>query len=840
MAEWQVLPVVRRWLIASEWRAYPGRFFTAVLAIALGVALGFAVHLVNASALGEFDKAMHAANGSADLTVRSANAFGFDENLYPRIARLPGMRVSPVVALAGVAEGKTPVSIDGVDIFRWLGAAPVQDADNGAGADAFGDFLVGRAVRVSSAVLSATGRRVGDRLRLDANGHTWSVRIAGEIPSTDGRASVLVDIAAAQWRFGSLGRLHRLDIHLLPGTNAAEARRSIEALLPADAMVADAASDRSRNEGLSAAYRVNLDMLALIALLTGGFLVYSAQSLSVARRHAQFALLRVLGMERRKVLAQVLTEALVLGSLGAAAGIGLGIALAALALKLLGGDLGGGYFMGDAPTLVFAPWAAASFAALGVAAAVLGSIVPASAAARLAPGVAIKQAGDMGDPRRRQRSWPALALLGAALLVSFLPAVGGIAVFGYVAMALLLAGGVMLMPSLARALVAPLRLAPFRNLPFRLATERLWGAPSQASVALSGIVASTALTVAMAIMVTSFRGSVDHWLDDVLRADIYVSAENGPTGGFDADAQARMRRVPGVASFDVLKETPLQFDKQHPPVVLRARVMAGTEKHLALMDRQAAVPEGQIPVWVSEPASRIYGWRPGQRLTLPLPGAPLVTVAGIWRDYARQHGAIVIDDAAYTRLTGDGARTGVAVVLAPGAQATDVISRLRAAAGPAYASATVSRPQDIRRQALKTFDRSFLITYLLEAIAIAVGLAGVAATIGAQVLSRIREFGMLRHVGATRRELALMLVTEGALLGLVGGIAGVALGAAMSQVLIHVVNPQSFHWTMDTMLPWTLLCSAVAGLVVATSGTALIVGRSAFSANAVQAVREDW
>lgn len=836
MAERRLLPVVGRWLLGSEWRAYPGRAFSAVLAIALGVALGFAVHLINASALGEFDKAVHSVSGAADFTVRSASPFGFDEMLYPRVARVAGVSVSPVVTLSGVIDGKTPVTIQGVDLLRPAPPGQSAGAVDGGG---FGRLLTGESILLSSRVMASAGHKVGDTVTLGANGHALPVRIAGSLP--DGADdSAVMDIGATQWRFGSLGRLQRLDVHLAAGADAAVARRAVRALLPADAMVADASSDVVRNDGLSAAYRVNLDMLALIALLTGGFLVYSAQSLSVARRRAQLALLRVLGMARNTLLSQILAEALALGIIGAAVGIALGLGLAQLALRLLGGDLGGGYFHGQAPQLVFAPWPALVFAALGVAAAVLGSMVPALAAARIAPGIAIKNAGDAVDPRARARVLPAAVLLAAALAASLLPAVGGIALFGYIAMALLLAGGVMLMPWLARALVSPLRRLPSRSVAFRLAAARLWGAPSQASVALAGVLASTALTVAMAVMVTSFRGSVERWLGDVLQADIYLLADSGSGGGFDAATQARLRDVPGVAWLGTLKETPLQFDERRPAVTLVARTLRGPGARLSLIGPETTAAPGTLPVWVSEPASRIYHWQPGETITLPLPQSPRATVVGIWRDYARQQGAIVMDEATYTRLTGDRTRSGVSVLVAPGARVDEVTDSLRTAIRASGASATISRPRDIRAKALEAFDRSFLITYLLEGIAVCVGLAGVAATIGAQVLSRIREFGMLRHVGALRGDLARMLMIEGTLLGLVGGVAGVALGLAMSQVLIHVVNPQSFHWTMDTLLPWPLLLGVIASLAIATAGTAVVVGRGVLSMDAVRAVREDW
>jgi putative ABC transport system permease protein len=836
VAEHARLPLVGRWLLASEWRAYPGRALSAVLAIALGVSLGFAVHLINASALGEFDKAVHAVSGAADITLRSASPLGFDEGLYPRVAGLADVDVAPVVVVPATIDGKAPVSLEGVDLLR---PAPTGRSTGAIEGGAMGSLLYGDAIYLSPGIQKTLGRAPGDVVTLAANGRSRRVRIAGSLPDGAPPRAVM-DIAAAQWRFATLGRLQRLDVHLAPSADGAAVRRAIRALLPADVVVADAASDRASNDGLSAAYRVNLDMLALIALLTGGFLVYSAQSLSVARRRPHLALLRVLGMAKGSLLGQVLGEALILGLLGAASGIALGLGLAQLALTVLGGDLGGGYFHGRAPRLVFAPWPALVFGALGIGAAVLGSLVPALAASRIAPGIAIKNAGDAVDPRVPARVLPATVLLAGALAASLLPAVAGVAVFGYVAMALLLAGGVLLMPWLSRLLVAPLRRMPTRSVPFRLAAARLWGAPSQASVALAGVLASTALTVAMAVMVTSFRGSVERWLGDVLQADLYLIADPGAGRGFDATTQARLRATPGVAWLGTLKEVPLQFDARRPAVTLVVRTLDGPGARLALIGPQRLPTSGVLPVWVSEPAARIYGWSPGDTLTLPLPGSPRATVAGVWRDYARQQGAIAIDERAYTRLTGDGTRSGVSIGVVPGTPVDAVAERLRAVVQAGGTDATFSRPADIRGTALRAFDRSFLITYLLEGIAVCVGLAGVAATIGAQVLSRIREFGMLRHVGALRRDLTHMLLIEGTLLGLVGGVAGVALGLAMSQVLIRVVNPQSFHWTMDTVLPWPLLGGVIVALAIATGGTALLVGRRVLSTDAVRAVREDW
>ena len=198
-----------------------------------------------------------------------------------------------------------------------------------------------------------------------------------------------------------------------------------------------------------------------------------------------------------------------------------------------------------------------------------------------------------------------------------------------------------------------------------------------------------------------------------------------------------------------------------------------------------------------------------------------------------------LDD--YTRTTGDAVFTYATVDIVPGASSATVIDDLRKALPDGLRRQTeFAEPGTIRAVSLAVFDRSFVVTYLLQAVAIAIGLAGVAATFSAQTLARSKEFGMLRHIGVLKRQIVAELAAEGALLGVLGAVAGGLLGLAMSQVLIHVVNPQSFHWTMDTDVPWRTLAAVGLALVGASAGTAVFSGRRALARDAVMAVREDW
>ncbi len=844
------LPVTpARWMVVGEWRAHPARLVVGILAIAVGVALGFAVHLVNRTALASFDRAIRSVNGAADLQVHSATPVGFAEGLYPQLARIDGIAAaSPVVELAattgtlampGSTGDGSRLTLLGLDVLRAATVTPSlvgMPVSGGPGRDSAFDP---KAIFVSRAALQAMQRRIGDSVTIAAAGRAQRFIIAGVMPGAgDDQALAVIDIADAQWRFGQLGRLQRIDLRLAEGADRAAVARRVAAVLPADAELGSPDTNAQRSDSLSRAYRVNLEMLAMVALLTGGFLVYSAQSLSVARRQPQFALLRVLGLRRRALTTQIVVEGALLGLVGAALGIALGYGLADLAVTQLGGDLGGGYFR-DAARLDFAPVAALVFAGIGIAVAVASSLVPALAAARARPAVALKTAGDVGDPRAVPLAWPGLGLLGLGGLAALAPPIGGLPLLGYAAMALLLAGGIAIMPRLARTLLAPLQrlsLPPALD----LAVKRLWGAPGQAAVALCGIVASTALMVAMAVMVSSFRGSVDAWLVQILPSDIYLHLEGADAGGLDAEAQARLVATPGVATARFVRQLPVRLAADKPAVILSAQ--SDPAANLAMIGPTVPVPAGATPVWVSEPMGWLYGLQPGDRFVLPLGGAARpVVVVGVWRDYARQFGAIAMRDRDYALATGDRTMTEAAIDVAPGADVAGVIKalRIRLPAGVA-GQAMFGEPRQMRTMALRIFDRSFAITYALEVIAIVIGLIGVAATFSAQTLARVREFGMLRHIGVRRRQVMAMLAAEGALLGMVGVVAGLGLGVVMSQVLIHVVNPQSFHWTMDTQLPWVLFAALAVTLVGAAAGTAVLSGRQALSSDAVRAVRDDW
>ena len=246
-----------------------------------------------------------------------------------------------------------------------------------------------------------------------------------------------------------------------------------------------------------------------------------------------------------------------------------------------------------------------------------------------------------------------------------------------------------------------------------------------------------------------------------------------------------------------------------------------------------------IPVWVSEAVADRFDAHPGRVLLLPLAGAQAtVTVAGVWRDYVRRTGSIVIDANDYERITGDASRTDAALWLKAGRSPEQAAQRLMKQLEAPLVQ--FWQPGQIRELSLHVFDRTFSVTYLLEWAAIAIGLAGLAATFSAQAIARTREFGMLRHLGVTRGQILTLLASEALLVTLLAAALGLGAGLSVAWILVAIINPQSFHWTMDLRVPWGLVAALAGALLAAAAATSTLAGRRALSIDAVRAVKDDW
>jgi putative ABC transport system permease protein len=833
---------VWRMLLRAQLREQPGRTLLTVVAIAIGVALFAAVALVNATALDEFTHATQRLIGAADVVVRGTGA-GFDESLYATLARDPQVAVaSPVLELeAALPARRDTLKVLALDPFR---AGALQVALLAELGPQLLDLFAADAVFLSPAAAASLRVARGDRFSVIVGTEARVLRVAGILPAQAYPQSLaLMDIASAQLTLGRLGVLNRIDLRLRGGVDAAAFRTRLAARLPPGVAAIAPQLEVERAVTLTRAYRVNLNMLALVSLWTGAFLVFSTQSLSVLRRRRSLALLRALGVTRGELQWALVGEGAALGTVGGVLGVAGGVAVAALLLRFIAADLGNSQLHIAGAALVAQPWLLGGFVAIGTVVASLGAWLPARGAAREPPARGLK-GGDAdlaGTARDALRAGVALSALGA--LLAWLPPVAGLPVFGYLAIAALLFGAILLVPALT---VRVLRATPRTGrLVLDTAVAHQRPRVGLATLGLAAVIVSFSLMVAMAIMVYSFRISFEHWLGKLLPADLELRVPFGnDTAFWSPQDQARIAATAGVERVRFRRIRPLLLEGAASPVTLIARDLAGETlaAQLPLVSSVAgAPPAGSVAAYISEALGDLRHLRPGDTFRIPVGTPPLrLAVMGTWRDYARSTGTVVIDRAAYITASGDTAATDASLWLAAGADAAQVEQSLRRRLGSGGDAVEILTSGGVRARSLQIFDRAFAITYALEAVAVLIGLAGVGFAAGATALARRAEFGMLRHVGMLRSQVRSLIAWEGVLTSLFGVLYGLGLGAVLSLVLVFVVNRQSFGWSIDLAVPaWQL--ALVGCVLVATSAlAATLSGRAAMSQSALRAVREDW
>jgi len=648
-----------------------------------------------------------------------------------------------------------------------------------------------------------------------------------------------------------------MDVLLLDGKGIEQVANAVQNLNLGVRLISSQERDR-RISNLSRAYRVNLNVLALVALFTGAFLVFTTISFSVLRQQSQLALLSILGASSHWIFTLVLAQAGGIAALGGLFGIGLGLTLAFVLLNILGGDLGGGYFSIAAPPLEIDPIALFGFWILAITVGLLAAYFPAKASTAGRPTEQLRANSTERVLRPVMNHRIALIFSLASLVLAFMPAMNDLPLAAYASIACLLFAGLALIPWIVQYCFSRLAngLSRWQNQPSSLtfAVWRLAQAPASAAGLIAGVVAAMALTVAMVIMVASFRDSMIQWLDQVLPADLYANFKQlnlGDEFQKNPNLLASLERVPGIERYELSVQRKIIFQSDRPEVTLIARPIQQSRAAQTLPLIGSVYPESSLPsqsaipvVYVSEAMVDLYDWRPGRIQTLPAlneqQGSQKVWVAGIFRDYGRQHGALVIDLASYQKMSGNQQYSGIALWLVNQANPATVLNAVRAAI-PQFRDQEFINRSDLRALSIKIFDRSFALTYALEIAALLVAIFATATGFAGQALLRQKEYALVYYLGQSTAQRTAWITTESGLLLGLAVIWGTLLGLLISQILIHRVNPQSFHWTMDTSVPYLALITLMLALVGCGIAAALWASkRNLNSTNLRTALREDW
>jgi putative ABC transport system permease protein len=851
-----MLPLLLRRLALRHALLAPGQTALLVLILALGVAVFTAVRLANRAAVSSFTHFTDALTGRSDFIIQ-APAGRLPESLLhelrPALAGLAA-QIHPVVESSAAEPaapdapgfGRRSFTLLGVDLVAAANLATQQDApepffraraDTGNATGFFDLFGDAPLVWLSPAF----AEKLPPHLDLVLNDRPVRLRVAGAIPRAPEAPAapanlVVLDLPRLQALVGRAGRLDSVEFVLEDGpaldTRRATLARRLEQLASSDGspprwIVTTPGARRETAETMTSAFRLNLTVLSLIALLVGLYLIFQALDGAVVRRRAEIAVLRSLGVDAFTIRLAWLAEAALLGLAGAALGLLLGWAGAQFAVRAVGQTVNAIYFSTSVEAARLSlPEALVSLAA-GVLASVVAGWAPARVAAGTPPaqGLARSEPGAVGGPWLRSRSL-ALGAILVGLALSRLPPLdlGGGARFplaGHLAAFCgILGGGVLAalaLPALGRAL-RPLAAS---DASWRIALAHISRPTGRHRLAAAALVCAIGMAAGMAILVASFERSVLSWVQSALQADLYLSSAGAQAAGSDNKIAPETWRAlsthPAVAHAALFSAYPI--------------VLEGTSTTLGGGDlaRQNSrdgflwvgpppPPEAIDPAQnaglalASESFAERYRIRRGDTLVIPTPSGPRsLRVAALYADYGDERGTLLVDRAHSALWFADDHATSLALDLVPGA----VPDTVRAELASAYPGLSILTNTALRAEILRIFRQTFSITYALELIGLAVAVGGLALSLASVLLDRRDELTTLRALGLRRSEIARAAAIEGGALALCATLAGLALSLALGWLLIHVINKQSFGWTLAFSVPVALL-AALAALVVGT------------------------
>jgi putative ABC transport system permease protein len=832
-----------------HWVQAPRRSLLLVLILALGIGVYVSVRLANRAAVSSFRNFTDLVTQTSDCLI-TAPSGTLPESVMGEIrSALEGAPVHliPVVETTGararVGEvieigSQETFQLLGLDLVglqnlvaeqasgrRWFGASATDGAESGA--TAFWGLLGNaRAVFISEALAKRDGHEAGSILPLVIGDGVVPLEVVGTIPELSGQPSapaqlLVMNLTALQRLTGKVGHLDRLEFVVEPGVGARRARADlIERLteMAGDRWLLSTPQEREAAAAMmTRAFRLNLTLLSLIALLVGVYLIVQALDGAVVRRREEIAVLRSLGVEERTIRRAWLLEAGVIGLVGGALGAWLGWVGAQFSVVLVARTVNALYHTVHAREATLAP--GELLAAMGLALVVsLGAgWMPARMAARTPPAQVLARhpAGVPGVDRAWSIWWGGgLVLVGLGL--AWMPPVslaggGRLAVAGSLAALCWIFGGGIL-AGYGLLWVGRLARFPGARWPMlRLAGGHLHPPSGRHRLAVAGLVCAVAMTAGMAILVASFERTMRDWIERSFVGDLYLSSAGAQSASTDNRiASATWRQIlahPAVAEYNLVQTADLRLEGIQT-------LLAGGD--LDFMDRHMKTSWVQAPrddavfdsergadfALVSESFShRFRRWR-GDTLDVPTPaGVQRLEIAGVFADYGNERGSILVDRRQFRRWIGHEQATSLVVKLAPGHS----VEAVRAEWMREHPGLAVYTNRHLRSEVLRIFRQTFSLTYALEVIGVTVAVLGLGLTLASVLIERRAELTTLRALGVRRNELAAATTWEGVLVGFSGAASGLFLSLALGWLLIFVINKQTFGWTLGFVVPWSQL-----------------------------------
>jgi putative ABC transport system permease protein len=838
------------------WRAslrhmllHPWQLALAALGIALGVAVVVAVDLANDSARRAFDLSAQAVTGRASHQI-TGGPNGVPDSIYVKLRRQLGVDKSAPFLSGHLTMGTEVLQLIGIDPFaegefRNLLDFTASDDRTGLMRDLLtrpGSILMSRELAESHR-LSA-----GDTIELLIGGERHPALLLGSYMPPASRSAIfrnilITDLASAQELLRREGELSRIDL-ILEGPDATGI---IQSILPAGVHLLPAGSRSLAIRNMTHAFSLNLTAMSLLALVVGMFLIYNSISFSVLQRRELLGNLRVLGATRRDIFSLVLGEGLLIGIAGTGIGLLLGTLLAQQLIHLVTRTINDLYFVLTVSDLLLQPASLLKGGMLGITATLVAVAIPASEAA-LSPPRSVQERSRIEGRTRRLRlplTWLGLGCMACALALLF---IDDSLVSGFVALFVLILGFSLLTPTLVTwfSQAATRLLGRGIGVAGRMAVRGVYTSLSRTGVAIAALSIAISTTVGVGVMVDSFRGSVQQWLQSTLRGDIYISPDLPSGTGNHARLQPEIiqaiGQLPGIAEISRGRHTELHSDRgitQLFAIHMAQQSYAGVE--LLQGDPETAWPKfdrGQA-VLISEPYAYRHGLKTGDTLQLETDhGRRSFAIAGIYRDYGSEHGVVSMRMALYREHWNDDSVYSIGLYLEPGTDPNQLINQIHALVGGRQ-DLLIRSNRTLHQTSMDTFDRTFVITNVLRLLAICVAFVGILSALLSLQLEKARELAILRATGFTPRQVWGVTLGQTGFMGLVSGVLAIPLGLILALVLVFVINRRAFGWSMDLVIPGSVLIEALALALVSALLAGLYPAWRMSRTSPAQALREE-
>jgi putative ABC transport system permease protein len=812
---------------ARHLRRKPLETFLVLLGIALGVAVMVGIDLANENALRSFHESVEAVAGKATHEITGGQA-GVPDSVVARLMRNSSIIAAPVIeylALCREAEDR-PVRLLAIDPFadfslrgislqkqnrmdderNALNRSSSSQADFNSAFESFMKFatLPNHAL-ITESFAGQFSLNAGDSLHVLVNSVWKEVVIAGIIPLREGdRLSdeklLIVDIATGQELLDRIGVVDRVD--LLGDEDAIE---RLSQQLPPHLPLARPLRRSEYVDSMLSSFRSNLTALSLLAVFVGMFLIYNTMMFSVLQRRKQIGILRSLGVTRKQVMGVMFLEASLYGILGSGLGLFLGYFLSQYSTPAIGSTITDLYVFIDITTARVDGSIMAKGFMLGSVATLIAALLPALEAAEIAPTVATRRSS---LETRASSFVPRFAIAGlgffvVAVIIAIAP--GGV-LFGFAAALALAFAAVLFTPLFASAMTRLISSSLQRSAGTTglLATRAIRGALSRTAVAIAALMISLAMVLGMQIMINSFRGSIQTWVQSILQADFYIA----PIGSTAAKWQAilpdeflqMIERLPEVEAVNTYRAGEFEYDGRLIYLVsLRGEVISTRTdfifKQGTDLENWRALERGEV--FVSESFVQRFGIAAGDFLKLRTKnGLRPFRVAAVFVDYSLDQGQVMMDHSTYEANWGEVRINSAGVFLKPNVDPKEFLHKLKTLAAGKYA-VQVNSNLDLRRQVIDIFDKTFAITHVLQMLATIVAFIGIVSAILSLLVERTREFGTLRAIGMSWAQLRRMIFVESGLMGGLASLLAMPTGFALALMLVHVINVRSFGWLIS-------------------------------------------